>query len=217
MRGFGSARRRLVLLTVGAVTLATAPARAQRAARIEDFLGVTRCDSGQAVTEIREDVRRSDLRAEVEAHEAVHREQAAVYGGCEAFLASLTTARRIIALVRHFLAATGTPIRKKNVDAASFVAFQSVRATMLASLLETPAGFNDQTMVEEVSDLLLRYLVEDEWLAQQEDLIAIRPRNPEDRPITITADQSSMVRWFTLAIVPALLMLNAVRVYWRRR
>ena len=96
MSGFRSALRRLVALTVGAVTLATAPARAQRSARVEDFLGVTRCDSGQAVTEIREDVRRSDLRAEVEAHEAVHRQQVAAYGGCEAFLASLTTARRII-------------------------------------------------------------------------------------------------------------------------
>jgi hypothetical protein len=96
MSGFRSALRRHVALTAGAVTLATAPARAQRSARVEDFLGVTRCDSGQAVTEIREDVRRSDLRAEVEAHEAVHRQQAAAYGGCEAFLASLTTARRII-------------------------------------------------------------------------------------------------------------------------
>ena len=96
MSGSRSPLRRLVALTVGAVTLATAPARAQRSARVEDFLGVTRCDSGQAVTEIREDVRRSDLRAEVEAHEAVHRQQAAAYGGCEAFLASLTTARRII-------------------------------------------------------------------------------------------------------------------------
>ena len=96
MSGSRSALRRLVALTVGAVTLATAPARAQRSARVEDFLGVPRCDSGQAVTEIREDVRRSELRAEVEAHEAVHRQQAAAYGGCEAFLASLTTARRII-------------------------------------------------------------------------------------------------------------------------
>jgi hypothetical protein len=96
MGGLRSALRRLVALTVAALTLATAPARAQRNARVEDFLGVTRCDSGQAVTEIREDVRRSDLRAEVEAHEAVHRQQAAAYGGCEAFLASLTTARRII-------------------------------------------------------------------------------------------------------------------------
>lgn len=91
-----TAVRRVVLLTLGAVALLAGPARAQRAAKSEDFLGVTRCDSGQVVTEIREDVRRSDLRAEVEAHEAVHRQQAAGHGGCEAYLASLTTARRII-------------------------------------------------------------------------------------------------------------------------
>ena len=88
--------RRLLVLAGGAVALGAGPATAQRAARTDDFLGVTRCDSGQAVSEIREDVLRSDLRAEIEAHEAVHRQQAAAFGGCEAFLASLTTARRII-------------------------------------------------------------------------------------------------------------------------
>jgi hypothetical protein len=88
--------RRLVLLAAGTVALAAGPARAQRPARADDFLGVTRCDSGQVVTEIRDDVSRSELRAEIEAHEAVHRQQAAAFGGCEAFLASLTTARRII-------------------------------------------------------------------------------------------------------------------------
>ena len=91
-----SALHRLILLTAGTVALAAGSARAQRPARADDFLGVTRCDSGQVVSEIREDVRRSDLRAEIEAHEAVHRQQAAAFGGCEAFLASLTTARRII-------------------------------------------------------------------------------------------------------------------------
>jgi ABC-type uncharacterized transport system involved in gliding motility auxiliary subunit len=55
------------------------------------------------------------------------------------------------------------------------------------------------------------------WLAQQEDLIAIRPRSPEDRPITMTADQGRWVFWFTMLIVPALLFSNAVRVYWRKR
>lgn len=68
---------------------------------------------------------------------------------------------RVIALVRHFLSATQTPIRRKNVDAAAFVAFQCVRATMLASLLETPAGLDDQTLMDELVDFLLRYLVED--------------------------------------------------------
>lgn len=39
---------------------------------------------------------------------------------------------------------------------------------MLARLLESPAGLNDEILVEELSDLLLRYLVDDEWLAQHE-------------------------------------------------
>jgi gliding motility-associatede transport system auxiliary component len=55
------------------------------------------------------------------------------------------------------------------------------------------------------------------WLAQQEDLIAIRPKSPEDRPITMTADQGQMVFWFTMIIVPLLLFGNAVRVWWRNR
>lgn len=83
---------------------------------------------------------------------------------------------RVIALVRHFITATGAPIRRKNTDAAAFVAFQSVRATMLASLLESPAGLNDEALVEELVDLLLRYLVDDEWLAQHEDGPASRAK-----------------------------------------
>jgi ABC-type uncharacterized transport system involved in gliding motility auxiliary subunit len=55
------------------------------------------------------------------------------------------------------------------------------------------------------------------WLAQQENLIAIRPRNPDDRPLTMTADQQQMVFYFTMFIVPALLIGNGVRVWWKRR
>jgi hypothetical protein len=95
VRPAGPALRRALSVAV-AVALVAGPAQAQRAARVDDFLGVTRCDAGQPVTELREDIRRSDLRPEIEAHEQVHRQQAEAHGGCEAFLASLTTARRII-------------------------------------------------------------------------------------------------------------------------
>ena len=66
---------------------------------------------------------------------------------------------RIVGIIRHFLAATGSTIRRKNLEAASFVAFQSVRATMLASLLERPPGLDEARLVEESVDLVLRYLV----------------------------------------------------------
>ncbi len=87
---------------------------------------------------------------------------------------------RVIALVRHFLAATGTPVRRKNVDAAAFVAFQCVRATMLASLLESPAGLDDQTLVEELVDLLLRYLVDDERMPR-----ATQPRTNGKKTLAV--------------------------------
>jgi hypothetical protein len=71
-------------------------AAAQRDATPDDFLGVTRCEGGVAVTDFRHDVRDSMLVAEIEAHESVHRKQAAAHPSCEAFLASLTSPRRII-------------------------------------------------------------------------------------------------------------------------
>jgi hypothetical protein len=77
---------------------------------------------------------------------------------------------RIIALIRHFLAATGAPVRRQNVDAAAFLTFQAVRATMLAYLLERPAGLSEESLVDELVDMILRYLVDDSWLAlEQED------------------------------------------------
>jgi AcrR family transcriptional regulator len=66
---------------------------------------------------------------------------------------------RVIAIIRHFLVATRAPVRRTNLDAAAFVAYQSVRATMLASLLERPPGIDEATLVDELVDLLLRYLV----------------------------------------------------------
>jgi AcrR family transcriptional regulator len=68
---------------------------------------------------------------------------------------------RVIGVVRHFLAVSKHPIRRKNVDAAAFVIFQSVRASMLARMLESPAGIDDEALTEELTDLVLRYLVLD--------------------------------------------------------
>ena len=42
------------------------------------------------------------------------------------------------------------------------------------------------------------------WLAQQENLIAIRPREPEDRRLTLTADQQQRIMLLCLFILPGL-------------
>ena len=66
---------------------------------------------------------------------------------------------RIIEIIRHFLIASSAPLLPESTEAAAFVAFQSVRAIMLACLLERPPGLDEETLIREVTDLLLRYLV----------------------------------------------------------
>lgn len=55
------------------------------------------------------------------------------------------------------------------------------------------------------------------WLAQQENLIAIRPKDPEDRRITLTADQERRIFWLTVLIIPGLILAAGVQTWWRRR
>jgi AcrR family transcriptional regulator len=68
---------------------------------------------------------------------------------------------RVVAIIRHFLVATGARVRRGNVEAAAFVAFQAVRAVMLACLLERPPGLDEATLRDELVDLVMRYLVDD--------------------------------------------------------
>jgi AcrR family transcriptional regulator len=67
---------------------------------------------------------------------------------------------RAVGAIKAFLAFGGSTVRRDNVDAAAFVAYQSVRATMLGYLLERPAGIDDAALTEELADLVERYLVE---------------------------------------------------------
>jgi hypothetical protein len=85
-----------LFIAIALSLLVPGAAAAQREARQDDFLGLTRCEAGAAVTNLRPDVRDSMLIAEIEAHESVHREQAAAHESCDAFLATLSSARRII-------------------------------------------------------------------------------------------------------------------------
>ncbi len=55
------------------------------------------------------------------------------------------------------------------------------------------------------------------WLAQQENLIAIRPREPEDRRLTLTADQQQRIMLLAIFIIPGLVFAAGVYTWWRRR
>jgi ABC-type uncharacterized transport system involved in gliding motility auxiliary subunit len=55
------------------------------------------------------------------------------------------------------------------------------------------------------------------WLAQQENLISVRPRNPADRRVTMTAGQDRMIFWFAMVILPGLIFVAGIQAWWRRR
>jgi ABC-type uncharacterized transport system involved in gliding motility auxiliary subunit len=55
------------------------------------------------------------------------------------------------------------------------------------------------------------------WLSQQENLIAVRPRQPDDRRLTMTADQQNLVMILTLFIIPGLVFATGIYTWWKRR
>jgi AcrR family transcriptional regulator len=66
---------------------------------------------------------------------------------------------RVIELVRHFLVAARAPLRVNDVEAAAFIIYQSVRATMLAHLLERPAGLDADALIDELTNFLTAYVL----------------------------------------------------------
>jgi ABC-type uncharacterized transport system involved in gliding motility auxiliary subunit len=55
------------------------------------------------------------------------------------------------------------------------------------------------------------------WLAQQEDLISIRPKEAGDRRITLTSNQLYWMQWLTIVLIPAAVLVVGVAAWWRRR
>ena len=55
------------------------------------------------------------------------------------------------------------------------------------------------------------------WLSSDEDLISIRPKEREDRRITMTRSQLSWVRATSQFLLPAIVVVVGVGVWWKRR
>jgi ABC-type uncharacterized transport system involved in gliding motility auxiliary subunit len=55
------------------------------------------------------------------------------------------------------------------------------------------------------------------WLASDEDLISIRPKDRDDRRLTLTQAQFSWLRNTSVAVLPLLVIAGGLAVWWRRR
>jgi ABC-type uncharacterized transport system involved in gliding motility auxiliary subunit len=55
------------------------------------------------------------------------------------------------------------------------------------------------------------------WLAQDENLISIRPKSRTNRRLTFTLAQERLFYWFSLVMVPGMVLAAGLAIWWKRR
>jgi ABC-type uncharacterized transport system involved in gliding motility auxiliary subunit len=55
------------------------------------------------------------------------------------------------------------------------------------------------------------------WLAEDADLISIRPKEPENQAMFLSRQTQQNVAWFTLVLLPGFFVVAGVVTWWRRR
>jgi len=86
--------------------------------------------------------------------------------------------------------------------------------TRVAAIGDSDFVSNAYLGVEGNRDLFMNVV---NWLAQQENLIAIRPREPADRRLTLTENQTTVIMMLSVFVLPGLVLGAGVYSWWRRR
>jgi ABC-type uncharacterized transport system involved in gliding motility auxiliary subunit len=55
------------------------------------------------------------------------------------------------------------------------------------------------------------------WLTADEDLISIRPKAPEDRPLNVSGQKLNMIFWLSIVIFPLAVVSFGMATWWKRR
>jgi len=64
------------------------------------------------------------------------------------------------------------------------------------------------------SDLILNSI---SWLAEEEDLISVRAKDPEDRRLTLTQKQTRLILYLGVILLPILVVIAGIVVYIKRK
>jgi len=84
----------------------------------------------------------------------------------------------------------------------------------LAVIGDSDFAANQFVGVQRNGDLFMNSI---NWLAQDEDLISIRPKNPADRRVSMTEADQNQLFWITLVLMPLATIGSGVYIWWRRR
>jgi ABC-type uncharacterized transport system involved in gliding motility auxiliary subunit len=86
--------------------------------------------------------------------------------------------------------------------------------TRLVVFGDSDFAANQYLGIEGNADLFMNSV---NWLAQQESLIAIRPKEASDRRLTMTANHITGLFWLSIVLVPAVVLGAGIYTWWRRR
>jgi ABC-type uncharacterized transport system involved in gliding motility auxiliary subunit len=111
-------------------------------------------------------------------------------------------------------AATDAPVPPPPADSSSKPADAPKPETRVVVFGDSDFVTNGYLGIPGNRDLFLNSI---NWLAQQENLISIRPKDPEDRRVTLTSDQAKLIFWLSILIIPGLILAAGVQTWWRRR
>jgi ABC-type uncharacterized transport system involved in gliding motility auxiliary subunit len=56
-----------------------------------------------------------------------------------------------------------------------------------------------------------------DWLAQDENLISIRPKTAANRSVTLTESQAALLKWLDLILLPGIVIFSGIVIWWKRR
>jgi ABC-type uncharacterized transport system involved in gliding motility auxiliary subunit len=69
-------------------------------------------------------------------------------------------------------------------------------------------------LVERNGDLFYNVV---DWLAADDNLISIRPKTTTNRRVTLSAAQSSALKWLDQIFLPGIVILAGIMIWWKRR
>ena len=68
-------------------------------------------------------------------------------------------------------------------------------------------GIDNRDLMVNISD----------WLSSDEDLISIRPKSPEERPLNLTTQKLNLLFWLSIAVFPLMVVGFGAATWWNRR
>ena len=82
----------------------------------------------------------------------------------------------------------------------------------------TQAFAQNQTLPPTNNDANLELILGSlQWLAGQDDLIALPPKPDRALPLSLTQDQESTIIFITAVLMPGVIVVGGIAVWWRRR